>query len=1420
MTTSANRLLGVIFVFVLLTSPATATPTATPTPAISPTPTETSAITPTPANTLTPTETPTVPLNLIPKIVFQKGSYPDAKPWICDLDGGNAAQLTSASLVSFPKIANGTVVFMSDDYQGSGPGIYKMDAVPGAAVSKIPNTDNIRTSQNFNWDGIDISPDGQRVAWTGNEPGDYYTNHGVYVVNMDGTEKTRILRNTDQHFTMLTWGEPNRICVQISSVGDAYSQRPYTVTPSGANLTQVVSDFVQSVHVGGPDGHAVLNVSQETPYLATYDNGFTTRVALPGPKYGFGLMSWHPTENTVFGSKNDGNLYRVDVNTGNQILLVTGVDQACGGGDVGAAMETSTITPTPTETPTPMEPLLPNGGFETLVGTTNQSPGVPFAYPAKDGIMSLETTDPHGGEACARQLVEAGNSNQYIVYFYNGPLYVVGKHLEASVWVKTQYGADGTDNFVSLRRHEYDTPVTVTVWDAEIARATGNQPSWVQMKGEFIVTGGAPNDATPLIDKQYLWLLLKHNVPGTTTASTIWWDDLALKEILPTTSTPTPTETPTATAITTPTPGPEGDLVVDGQTVTLSGKHTYGRVEVRNGGTIEVVDYAGGASEGWLEIHADSISIDSSSRIIADGKGYRGGMGVYYSRGHDGEGPGAGEGSGGCGTGGGYGGKGGAFDNLVGGGATYGTDSGFDIDMGSGGGGGGRNEGIGGDGGGKIALHAMTLDLQGTISANGNPGQLNSYGGGGGSGGGILIDGTTVSLSGAIQARGGDGLGGDNGVLGGGGGRIKVFYQSLTDSASYGVTGGAGSNGLAWRNGEAGTIHKSSGIFQTPTPTPVYTATSTATVTITPTPGPTGDLVVDGQTVTLSGNHTYGRVDVRNGGTIEVADYAGGASEGWLEIHADSISVDSSSCIIADGKGYRGGVGVYYSRGHDGEGPGAGEGSGGCGTGGGYGGKGGEFDNQTGGGATYGTNSGSDIDMGSGGGGGGRNEGIGGDGGGKIALHATILDLHGAISANGNPGQLNSYGGGGGSGGGILIDGTTVSLSGTLQARGGDGLGGDNGVLGGGGGRIKIFCKGLADHASYSVTGGAGSNGLAHRNGEVGTIYKSAEIFITPSPTRTPTATPTVTPTPTATSTPTPPPEVQVVDGTKVIANGRGLVIFETVVQGATPPSKMFAVWNMGQSPLITSNLTVPSGYSITSDLATTIPEGNMAIFSVQLLTDTVGPHSGTISFNNNDPHKNPFTFRIAGIVALSPTSTPTPRPTVTPIPSLSLTNLSRNGYATDQLQVGKLLYTDRTYIFTSPIPRIVSNQIYIRTSNADKDTTTPASFLSFDANQNVIVYIGIDQRITTIPTWLKSWTKSYEQLKTTDLGSTPRILYSKIFPKGKVILGPNRDISMPKGVSMYTVVITPNIAGTMNWTIYADHLGDLKDRQVSLLRE
>lgn len=178
---------------------------------------------------------------------------------------------------------------------------------------------------------------------------------------------------------------------------------------------------------------------------------------------------------------------------------------------------------------------------------------------------------------------------------------------------------------------------------------------------------------------------------------------------------------------------------------------------------------------------------------------------------NNGNGPGGGVWGSSSGAGAGsYGGAGGvggydANDPINAAGATYGTTTGPDIEMGSTGG--SASTVTAGNGGGGLRLLAEVMDVTGVIDCDGGLAQQpgGGQGAGGGSGGGILLHADHLNFTGGLSA---DGNGGSIGTStanddggGGGGGRIKLFYESsLVNTGTQSVLGGPGG-----QNGGAGT---------------------------------------------------------------------------------------------------------------------------------------------------------------------------------------------------------------------------------------------------------------------------------------------------------------------------------------------------------------------------------------------------------------------------------------------------------------------------------------------------------------------------------------------------------------------------------------------------------------------------------------
>ncbi|MBN1866257.1 right-handed parallel beta-helix repeat-containing protein [Candidatus Sumerlaeota bacterium] len=154
------------------------------------------------------------------------------------------------------------------------------------------------------------------------------------------------------------------------------------------------------------------------------------------------------------------------------------------------------------------------------------------------------------------------------------------------------------------------------------------------------------------------------------------------------------------------------------------------------------------------------------------------------------------------------------------------------------------------------------------------------------------------------------------------------------------------------------------------------------------------------------------------------------------------------------------------------------------------------------------------------------------------------------------------------------------------------------------------------------------------------------------------------------------------------------------------------------------------------------------------------------------------------------------------PEPPIRVKNISRAGYTTDTLEVGNLLYVDRTYVFQSPIPPEYEGQTYIRTANADKNATD-GDFLSFDIDRAATVVVTRDARFTTRPSWMNGWNAVSGTLSTND-SSPSRNLYARDYPAGRVTLGSNRDVGMQSGLSMYNVIVVPDVrTAAKDWILY-----------------
>ncbi|KAK3724602.1 hypothetical protein QZH41_005193 [Actinostola sp. cb2023] len=464
-------------------------------------------------------------------------------------------------------------------------------------------------------------------------------------------------------------------------------------------------------------------------------------------------------------------------------------------------------------------------------------------------------------------------------------------------------------------------------------------------------------------------------------------------------------------------------------------------------------------------------------------------------------------------------------------------------------GGAGLSSSPGGRGGGIFALYVNhTLDIEGTIRANGD-----KYGGtyaGGGSGGSILIKTTNLEGSGLVQVNGGAGYShSTRGGGGGAGGRIGVYYKEGHFDGQLEAAGGYGSR----EYGAAGTVfmekgrnatysgHRSLKVDnnnkapQTERATAILTKSRDSSVhfpskvylqrsSIFSESSSKGiqDFIIsyDGKfDVTpmahLNSNHpgtlSFKSLTVLNGGLLHqsvskpselkldlqetLTITAGGIMNiSMLALDASDVYIDGGALLTARERGFP-----------SGEGREPGKASSVSASGAGHGGAGGRGNRQNVVGKAYGEFH-KPVDPGSGGGKGSKNL-PGSTGGGVVKINASgLVQNDGVLDVS--AGSALHPGAGGGSGGSILIQCKLFTGKGKILAVGGAVVNaGDAG--GGGGGQVSIgyestrFSGIYKTHGGFSRTqpGGPGPVYLAENNTNISVIidnngYRATQLYI------------------------------------------------------------------------------------------------------------------------------------------------------------------------------------------------------------------------------------------------------------------------------------------------------------------------------------
>ncbi|HWD19456.1 MAG TPA: carboxypeptidase-like regulatory domain-containing protein [Verrucomicrobiae bacterium] len=404
-----------------------------------------------------------------------------------------------------------------------------------------------------------------------------------------------------------------------------------------------------------------------------------------------------------------------------------------------------------------------------------------------------------------------------------------------------------------------------------------------------------------------------------------------------------------------------------------------------------------------------------------------------------------------CG-GGAYGGAGaaGSITNATGG-APYGLQSSPSA-LGSGGGHLLPNS-IGGSGGGAIKLTAISLVVDGSISADGGNGS--GTGGGGGAGGSLWITATNILGRGSFSADGGAGAGTAGG--GGGGGRIAIFAGATSFHGKIDARGGGGAN---W--GGAGTILLQTTGFNPTNQLTLDNGGNRGGMTLLQTSPLTDVLVTNGAVGAPQNGSTFRNLVIRSNSFLGL----GAGAVGSLNLQCNgSVTIDQGGGIVADAvsSAYFGGFGAG---GFSTSFPYPGSGGGNAGPGGNS-----VSNIVIGGAVVYSPTQGY---SGAGLPGGGYSPySVGGVGGGVLQLTVQqALVNNGIISANGGAGT--GSGGGGGAGGSLNLTAVTISGSGAMSANGGSGAGNIGG--GGGGGAVLLAFNSNSFNGTISAYGGGGAN--------------------------------------------------------------------------------------------------------------------------------------------------------------------------------------------------------------------------------------------------------------------------------------------------------------------------------------------------------
>jgi hypothetical protein len=260
-----------------------------------------------------------------------------------------------------------------------------------------------------------------------------------------------------------------------------------------------------------------------------------------------------------------------------------------------------------------------------------------------------------------------------------------------------------------------------------------------------------------------------------------------------------------------------------------------------------------------------------------------------------------------------------------------------------------------------------------------------------------------------------------------------------------------------------------------------------------------------------------------------------------------------------------------------------------------------------------------------------------------------------------------------------------------------------------------------------------------------------------------------------------------------------------TVSDGTLTDSQIVTVivLNSNNAPVLDpiTDITVNEGYAVTLNPSAIDPDGDALAFtytgwmtsdSYVTVSGDAGTHTVTVSVSD-------------GILTDSQVVTITVvEKDKEPLGISNLTVASGETYeiVENGLQNGAVVYIDRGHTY-STVPTWLQGTTYINTANKDK-TSSAASFISFDVNQDVIVYVAHDDRITMKPSWMTPFTDIGDDLI---INGDNHSIFASNYLTGTITLGGNKGVSKS---SMYTVIIVGQGNGSSNSAPVLDPITDI----------